>query len=483
MKMFAIFAALCGGIWMSASATAAEAVKFEPYTLTGPDGAKAEGQLGTLMVPENRANREARQIPLRFVRLPSTAAKPGFPVVYLAGGPGGSAVGNGKGPRFGFFNKLRAVGDVILLEQRGAGLSNTLPSCASQPFDPARPLDRQNVTDGYRRELVRCIAFWRNSGADVAGYNTIESAADLEDLRRALGAERLNLVGLSYGTHLGMAALKRGLAVERAVFSGLEGLEQTVKLPAHFDAFFARVAEAVRASPAGAVYPDLVGMMRRVHAKLEREPVTVTVKDRNGQNHQIRFSAFPIQMLVGYGLISDPARQAKLPLFYFALDNGLYQPAGEMIFGAMYSEFNKMSGMPELMDLASGISPARLALVRQQAKSAVLGDAGNFPMPHAYDVAPALSLSEDFRRPLSTTVPTLLIMSTLDGRTPVESQSELLPQFRAATRLTVVNGGHNIFEQSDKVQEEIVRFLQSGAVAVNEVTLPQPTFEMPPQPK
>jgi len=435
-----------------------------------------------MMVPENRANPKARQIPLKFVRLRSTAAKPGFPVVYLAGGPGGSAVGNGRGPRFAFFNRLRAVGDVILLEQRGAGLSNTLPSCPAQPFDPARALDKQNLVDGYRRELVRCIAFWRNSGADVAGYNTIESATDLDDLRRALGAERLNLVGLSYGTHLGMAALKRGLAVERAVFAGLEGLEQTVKLPAHFDAFFARLAEAVRKSEAGAVYPDLIGMMRRVHAKLEREPVTVTVKDRNGQEHQIRFGAFPIQTLAGFALISDPARQSRLPLFYLALDNGMYQPAGEMIFGAISSEFNKMSGMPELMDLASGISPARLALVREQAKNAVLGDAGNFPMPHAFNIAPELTLSEDFRKPLSTTVPTLLIMATLDGRTPVESQSELLPQFKVATRLTVENGGHNIFEQSEKVQEEIVHYLQSGTVTSNEVTLPPPTFALPPAP-
>ena len=141
-----------------------------------------------------------------------------------------------------------------------------------------------------------------------------------------------------------------------------------------------------------------------------------------------------------------------------------------------------MSGMPELMDLASGISPARLALVREQAKSAVFGDAGNFPMPHAFNIAPELTLGEDFRRPLSTNVPTLLIMGTMDGRTPIESQSELLPQFKAATRLTVVNGGHNIFEQSDKVQEEIVRFLQSGAVNVNEVTLPAPTFAPPPTP-
>ena len=64
MKMFAICAALSAGIWMSSAAAAAEAVKWEPYTLISADGAKAEGELGTLMVPENRANPKSRQIPL-----------------------------------------------------------------------------------------------------------------------------------------------------------------------------------------------------------------------------------------------------------------------------------------------------------------------------------------------------------------------------------------------------------------------------------
>jgi pimeloyl-ACP methyl ester carboxylesterase len=261
----------------------AMSLQVEPYTLAGPGGAQAEGEIATLMVPENRARAGSRPIPLRFVRLRSTAADPGYPVVYLAGGPGGSAVRNGQGVRFAFFNRLREVGDVILVEQRGAGLSNTIPRCDVRAADPEQVMDRAWFVDSYRAELARCIAFWRESGIDVAGYNSVQSAADLDDLRRALGADKLNLVGLSYGTHLGMAALKAGLPVHRAAFAGLEGLDQTVKLPAHFDAFLERVAAAVRADPAAAAaWPDLAAMMRRVHARLEREPVALTVTDAQG---------------------------------------------------------------------------------------------------------------------------------------------------------------------------------------------------------
>lgn len=452
------------------TAASASDLRREPYTLVGPNGAQAQGELVTMMLPENRANPRARPIAVRFLRLPSTAAKPGYPVVYLAGGPGGSAVGNGQGVRFAFFNRLREVGDVILLEQRGTGLSDALPTCDTQPFDPSRPLDRANFTDTYRRELARCIAFWRGGGADVAGYDTAESAADLEDLRRALGAEQLNLVGLSYGTHLGMAALKRGVRVHRAVFAGLEGLDQTVKQPAHFDAFLARVAAA-------AGDPNLIATMRRVHARLEREPVALTVTDPAGKPVQIRLGAFAIQLLTSFLFISDPDRIVRLPEIYAAMDAGHFQPAADLIVRAVQSEFSRMKGMPQLMDLASSVSAARLELVRRQASSALLGDAGNFPMPHVYDVAPELVLGDDFRRPFATEVPMLLVMGTMDGRTPIESQEELLPQFRRATRLTVVNAGHNIFEQSEAAQHEIVRFLQSGTTGTGVINLPPPAFK------
>lgn len=461
--------ALCMAALTVATASASEP-RGEPYTLTGPGGVQAQGELVTLTVPENRANPNSRAITIRFVRLPATGAKPGYPVVYLAGGPGGSAVGNGQGIRFAFFNRLREVGDFILLEQRGTGLSDALPVCETQAFDPAQPLDRANFVGTYRRELVRCIAFWRSSGADVAGYNTAESAADLDDVRRALGVERLNLVGLSYGTHLGMAALKRGIPVHRAVFSGLEGLDQTVKLPAHFDAFLSRMAIA-------AGDPDLLATMRRVHARLEREPVTLSVNDAAGKPTQVRLGAFAIQLLTSFAFISDPDRLARLPAFYAALDAGQFQPATDLIVRAVQPELSRMKGMPQLMDLASGVSRSRMDLVSRQAKTALLSDAANFPMPHVFDVAPELVLGDEFRKPLSTDVPTLLVMGTMDGRTPVESQEELLPQFRHATRLTVVNAGHNIFEQSEATQAEIVRFLRTGAVGTAQITLAPPSFQ------
>ena len=63
-----------------------------PYPLDADKPAPIAGELWTLSVPENRDEPGSRHIELCFVRLPSTAALPGAPIVYLAGGPGSSGI-------------------------------------------------------------------------------------------------------------------------------------------------------------------------------------------------------------------------------------------------------------------------------------------------------------------------------------------------------------------------------------------------------
>ena len=135
-----------------------------------------------------------------------------------------------------------------------------------------------------------------------------------------------------------------------------------------------------------------------------------------------------------------------------------------------------IAGMPETMDLASGISPARAAVVAEAAPTAVLGDALNFPMPHLSGVVPDLDLGETFRAPLAIDTPALLVAGTLDGRTPLEEQAEVVAQFRNRNRVIVENAGHNVFEAHPDVQDLLVRFFAGEAVSDTHLTLPPPTF-------
>src|SRR4051812_49221940 len=96
---------------------------IEPHLFEAADGTKVEAELGRLPVPQNRSKPSGRQIELAFVRFRSTTAIPGPPIVYLAGGPGGSGIATASGPRFHQFMAMREVADVIALDQRGVGLS------------------------------------------------------------------------------------------------------------------------------------------------------------------------------------------------------------------------------------------------------------------------------------------------------------------------------------------------------------------------
>jgi pimeloyl-ACP methyl ester carboxylesterase len=189
---------------------------------------KTRAEEGRLSVPESRRRPTGRTLELRFVRFVSTSASKGPPIVYLAGGPGASGIWSASGDRNGLFMKRRGAGDVIALDQRGAGLSRPAPAC---PGSWSYPLDRPHDDDRLAAVLApflrACAAAFANS-LDVTAFNTAESADDLEDLRVALGADRLALIGMSYGTHLALAYLRRYPSrVERAVLAGVEGPDHT----------------------------------------------------------------------------------------------------------------------------------------------------------------------------------------------------------------------------------------------------------------
>ncbi len=250
----------------------------------------------------------------------------------------------------------------------------------------------------------------------MTGYNTEQNADDIDDLRRHLGAEKIDLWGISYGTHLALSVLKRhGDRVNRVALASLEGQDQTVKRPAAVDALLRQVDGLLAADPAvRAAVPDLPALMRRVHARLEAEPAKMTAT-LNGAPVDLRLGGFAIQMMAG-GLIANPQTLVMLPRLYLALDAGRTEVLAP--FMGELANMLGIAGMPEATDLASGSRRARLALMRREAKTAVLGEALNFPMPQLLGAVPGVDLGEGFRAPLRIDHPALLVAGSLDGRTP-----------------------------------------------------------------
>jgi len=158
------------------------------------------------------------------------------------------------------------------------------------------------------------------------------------------------------------------------------------------------------------------------------------------------------------GLIADPDTLGLLPALYAALDAGHTEVLGYFMRDA--GAWLRVSGMTEAMDMASGISATRLAQVEAEISASVLGDALNFPMPHVAGAVPGIDLGDGFRSAISVDHPALLISGSLDGRTPIEEQADVVRQFVRPQRLLVENAGHNVFEAHPGVKARIVSFFR-----------------------
>ena len=166
---------------------------------------------GYLIVPENRQNPE-RTIRIHVVVVPSISPEPQpDPMVYLNGGPGGYTLDN-LGAWLGTFRRQYSERDLIFFDHRGIGYSE--PSLACPEYFEAwganlqNELSREEEIGLLRETMGQCRARLVADGVDLNAYNSAAIAADLDDLRRALGYETWNLYGISYGTRNILTAIR-----------------------------------------------------------------------------------------------------------------------------------------------------------------------------------------------------------------------------------------------------------------------------------
>lgn len=446
------------------------------------DGQKVLAFDGSIQVPENRNDPDSRLIPLHYVRFPATANTTGSPIIYLAGGPGGSGISTASYPgfRFPLFMAMREFGDVIALDQRGTGKSRSAPKCVSQQALPQNsPLTETLVTQRYRLAAAECVAFWNKEGVDVLGYTTVENAKDLDQLRQHFSAEKMTLWGISYGSHLAFTSLKlMPDKIDKVVIASAEGLNQTVKLPARTDAYFDRLQLAINQQAAAAeAYPDIKALIKRIHKHLDESPIHVSVPQEDAEPIDFLFQRVHMQGIAS-GMIADPHRGVpKLLQMYSALDQGQTEMLPSVIKRAQFDQpFISFDVMSFAMDIASGVTDERLQIFNQQAEHAIVGKLLNFPMPMLNKAVEGLDLGDEFREYPNSDVPTLLLTGTLDGRTYIKSQQEATRGLTRLTQVMVKNAGHNLFMVSPKVTEVIQQFMNGDAIETTEIEFNLPPF-------
>jgi pimeloyl-ACP methyl ester carboxylesterase len=455
-------------------------LRVEPYQFESISGDKVEAEFGHFTVLENRSKPAGETLELAFLRFPCTSESCGSPIVYLAGGPGGSGIGTARFNRFPLFMAMREFGDVIAFDQRGTGESEPDLSCGDPyflPFD--KPADRVESSKILAGVAKQCFDRLTEEGHDLSAFNTNASADDLEDLRRALGAEKISLWGISYGSHLGLAMLKRhSESIDRAILAGIEPLHHSWKLPSDQQRLLETIAAMAAADPdTRAVVPDLLGSIRKLLDKLEAEPQTVSLTHpMNGQTFAVVVGKLDLQGALA-GMLRGPAEFSGMPDFVYRLERGdwtaLALGAGQQRMGQMW---NMMS---TAMDCASGMSAEWGSRIAAEAKETLLADAINLPYPDVCEGVPVPDLGDEFRRPGKSDTPVLLISGSVDGRTPPSNAEEVLPGLSNGRHLVVEGSGHDTFMSSPKVGEAMAAFMRGDELPFTRIQLDPMGFLKP----
>ncbi len=460
-------------LWTSLSQSAyTQKVSYEDYDIDNlGDGLSA--QLGTFEVFQDQLSKEGTTIKLAFVKLYSENHAGGYPTIYLAGGPGGSGISAALGRRKSLFEQLTKAGDVIAFDQRGTGKSSPFPTCSKVLDVPlAEPFDVDDYVRQVGAVLPACIVEWQQAGLDFCMFNSRQSAADLESLRLALGVDKINLWGISYGTHLGLAYLKYyPNRVDKVVFAGLEGLDQTVKQPVHLDQYLARVNERLQVNADyRALVPDLKGLMRSVFVQLEESPLLVETKHpRSGQAVTVAIGKEDLQLFTSFYLLKNPRELSQLPLIFIAFQSGQVEEIAPY-FALFKPYLNELDGMSMAMDAMSGISGGLMKQINAQEPEATLGLMHNFPFPQLWNHYDFDVLDDEFRAHFEIDTPALLLSGELDGRTPLESTQAVRNQFTNAKHIVVKDAGHDLFMSSPTVGKAILDFLLGKDIAIEEIT-------------
>jgi len=272
---------LAGPVW---SARAEEIPRFEPTPCRSFDLDEERAECGFLIVPENRTDPGKRTLRLAVAILESRSADPKpDPVIYLHGGPGGSAISGASG---WLHHPLREDRDFILLDQRVTGYSQPA-LCPELSRDDVTVLARDlSAAEAGAERLalsLACRDALLSSGVDLGSYNSDASAADLVDLRRVLGYDSWNLYGISYGTKLALTTLRnspegvRSVVLDSAYPPGVQAFDhRTLNFVRALKVLF----EACTSDAAcRAAYPDPKESLFATLEDLEERPLTLRVGD------------------------------------------------------------------------------------------------------------------------------------------------------------------------------------------------------------
>ena len=244
---------------------------------------------GYMVVPEDRQNiNNRREVRIPYARFTSTNTDaPSDPIIYLDGGPGGSTLDTLQFSFGPVWSKLVENRDLIMFDQRGVGLAEPSLDCPEERRWLFSVLDQQLTREEERAAELDVIGQCRtrlvDDGVDLSQYNSVENAADVDDLRIALGYDKVNLLGISYGTRLAVTVMRDFPQGIRSVIldsTYTPDVSLTVEAPANFDRALHELWTGCQEdADCDARYPNLEDRVYALYDRYEESPVEAPVRN------------------------------------------------------------------------------------------------------------------------------------------------------------------------------------------------------------
>lgn len=430
-------------------------------------------ECGYVIVPEQHHQPEGPTIRLAVAVLPSQSPNPESDPLFMAqGGPGGSSL-----EIFPFLmlgSPIRLERDIVIFDQRGTLYSepNLLCPEIETLTEETIELDLspEEANDLGRAAYQACGERLVEAGINLAAYNSIENAADIEAVRLALGYGRINFYGVSYGTLLGLHymrtypdSLRSAIldAVVPAQGSFLANALQTA------DRAFGEVVQLCQADSAcSESYPDLEDVIYELVDHLNQNPITVpVVHPETGRRYQASVNG---DLFINTLFITmyDPSLMQTLPALVYNTRQGNYDQLSALLpliafqptFSlGMYQTVvcaEEANFEPEAGPVA-GVRPELAELMRDDNEFLLeICDLWNIP-----------KLGPEVNEPVVSSVPALLLSGRFDPITPpafAETAAETLDNSYV---FTFPDTSHGAFISSFCANQVVLDFLDDPTQA------------------
>ncbi|MCE3261813.1 MAG: hypothetical protein K0R43_892 [Pseudoduganella sp.] len=387
-------------------------------------------------VPLDPQRKEAGQLKLHVAVAPAFRPVPNSdPVFVLAGGPG-EAGSDVVMLLESAFKRMRATRDIVFIDQRGTGLSGKL-RCSEQQVGDAD-------TDSEMKEaLGKCLAAIKQP---LGLYSTANAAADIEQVRLALGYGKVNVFGGSYGTRLGQHyARSYPASVRTLILDGVAAPEQVIPAAAQdaqlaLEGIFKRCAEDKACAQA---YPQLAKEFETLLARVDAGAVKLDfAHPRSRKRMKLTLGNLRFVSVI-HGALYSPQDSQRLPYIIHSAYEGNWGPFLARSYATSDYSPEGLISMPLYLAVVCSEDVPRLT---DEVRSA--DERGSFMRGHAARIADACPLLKVPAAPQQAVsqiaAPTLLLSGAYDPITPPRRAESAAKAMAKAKHIVVANAGHGV---------------------------------------